>query len=225
MNFLQLCSGLRQEGGMTGTGPTSVVGQSGEMLRVVSWVTSAYEYVQNLHPNWHFLRADVSFPTVSGTASYDSTATNCPEVGSYKLDSFKAALTSVGVADEQEMEYYPWDQFRAVYLRGSSSTLTGRPRLFSVKPDQSLVLWPKPDAIYTVTGEYFKRAQEMTADADIPIIPQQFQKIILWKALMLYGAYAGANDAYSHGNNEYRATLSKLVLNQLPKVGFGAPLA
>ena len=221
--FLELCSSLRREGGMSGNGPASVVGQSGEMLRVVEWVNAAYRFVQNIHQNWDFLRTEFSFSTVIGTASYAKADVPLLELGAYKTDSLRAYLTSV--ADEQELEYIPWNEFRAIYLRSTSSTQTGRPSLVSVKPDQSLVFWPIPDAVYTVTGEYFKRAQSMTADADEPLIPSAFQDIILWKSLMLYGAYAGSQDAYSHGQNEYRAVLAKLVYNQLPKVGFGAPLA
>lgn len=223
--FLQLCSSLRREAGISGSGPTTVLSQSGEMLRVVEWVKAAYEYVQNLHPNWSFLRTEFALNTATGTATYEKDSGDIEDLGEYKSDSLRIYKVAIGVSDEQELEYVPWDQFRTVYIRSTSGTLQARPTLYSIKPDQSLMFWPIPDAVYKVTGEYFKAAQTLTADTSVPIIPAAFHNIIVWKALMLYGAYAGSQEAYAHGQNEYRAALSKLVLNQLPKVGFGAPLA
>lgn len=210
---------------MSGSGPSTVLAQTGEMQRVVEWIKTAYESVQNLHASWNFLKTEFSFPTIASTANYTKAAAGLTELGSWKTDSFRCYLTATGVSDEQELDYIPWDEFRFVYQRGTSSTLTGRPSIFTVKPDLSVTFWPIPSAVYTVTGEYFKRAQVMSANADEPIIPLQFQAVIVWKALMLYGAYSAADEKYAHGQNEYRAVLAKLRRNQLDRVQYGAPLA
>lgn len=222
---LELAKDLRREAGISGTGPTTTANQTGEMQRVVEWIDSAYEAVQNLHSTWDFLKTEFSFQTISGTANYSKTGVSLTELGSWKTDSLRCYLTATGVSDEQELDYVPWDEFRYHYGRGTQSTLTGRPSVFTVKPDSSLHFWPIPSAIYTITGEYFKRAQTMSADADEPIIPQQFHSIIVWKGLMYYGAYTGADEKYTHGQNEYRMVLGKLVKNQLPRITYGAPLA
>lgn len=222
--FLELCQDLRREAGISGSGPTAVTGQTGEMLRVVEWTALAYESVQNLRPNWGFLQTEFTFQTIVSTANYTKAAVTLPELGSWKTDSFRCYLTATGVADEMELEYVPWDVFRFAYNRGTQSTMTGRPIVVTVKPDLSLTLWPIPSAVYTVDGEYFMRAQEMAADGDEPLIPQQFQSVILWRALMYYGAYAGADEKYTQGQNEYRNVLARLMRNQLPRLSYGAPL-
>jgi hypothetical protein len=223
---LELCVDLRRESGIAGVGPTATIGQVGEYARVVEWIDAAYEAVQSLHGGrWKFLRTEFSFPTIAATANYTKAAAGLTELGTWKDDTLRCYLTATGVADKQEIEYVPWDEFRYVCGRGSSSTLTGRPRIFSIKPDNSVTFWPMPDAVYTVTGEYFKRPQVMSANDDEPLIPQEFQPIIVWKALMYYGAYTGADEKYSHGQNEYKAVLHKLVRHQLERVSYGAPLA
>ena len=222
---LQLAVDLRREAGISGSGPATTLAQTGEYQRVVEWIDTAYESVQNLHATWNFLRTEFSFPTIATTANYTKTAVGLTELGSWNTESFRCYLTATGVSDEQELDYVPWDEFRFAYGRGTQSTQTERPSVVTIKPDLSLTFWPIPNAIFTVTGEYFKRAQVMTADEDEPIIPQQFHSIIVWKALMLYGAYTGADEKYSHGQNEYRAVLNKLVKNQLPRITYGAPLA
>lgn len=198
------------------------------MQRVVEWIDTAYEFVQNLHDGrWQFLQTEFTFPTIAGTTNYTKASVSpaLTELASWKTDTFRAYLTANGINDQQELEYIRWDDFRFVYGRGSQSTLTGRPILFTVKPDYSISFWPIPSDVYTVSGEYFKRPQVMTADTDVPLIPQQFQSVIVWKGLMYYGAYAGADEKYSHGQNEYRAAVARLVKNQMNRVVYGSPLA
>jgi len=213
---------LRQEAGIPGTGPTTVIGQTGELARVVDWILTAYEYVQNLHTTWYFLQTDFSFSTVASTQNYTKTTLSLDNLGAWKTDDVRVYSA---VADETYLIYFPWSDFRFNYLYGSNRTLEGRPTVFTIKPDDSISLWPIPDAVYTVNGEYFKTAQTMTLDASEPLIPTAYQMIITWKALMLYGAYSGDNLAYHHGQNEYQSILKKLELNQLPKMSWGQSLA
>ncbi len=223
--FLELCVDLRREAGISGTGPTSVLNQTGEYQRVVEWILSADQKVQNLHTNWDFLRNDFSFQTIANTANYTKAAASLLELASWKDDTFRCYLTATGVNDQQELDYMPWAHFRYSYALGSMSTQVGRPTVFTVKPDESVTIWPIPNDAYTITGEYFKRAQVMAANASEPLMPRQFQEVIVWRALMLYGAYAGAPEKYSHGQNEYKSMLAALELNQLPAIEFGETLA
>lgn len=223
-NFLELCQDLRREAGISGTGPASVVSQTGEMLRVVEWVSAAYRAIQNLHPTWLFLQNDLTFNTVAATQTYTPTVAGCPELGRWKDDTFQYYLTSVGVNAQQDLIFVPWDEFSAYYLRGSLQTQTGPPSAVTIRPNRSLMFWPIPDAVYTITGEYFKRAQAMTANADEPLIPPEFQDVIVWRALTMYGAYAGASEAYSHGQTEYKRVLADLQANQLPAFELAEPL-
>jgi hypothetical protein len=218
---LQLCVDLRREAGIAGTGPLATTNQTGEYQRVVEWIDTAYEEVQNLHPSWDFLRAEFSFATIAATANYTKAAASLAELGSWDVCTFRCYLTATGVADELDLTYVPWSEFRADYGRGTQSTITGRPLVFTVKPNKSVTFWPIPDAIYTINGEYFNRAQVMTADGDEPLIPDQFQAVIVWKGLMLYGAYTGADEKYSHGQNQYKAVLNRLELDQLPEMEHG----
>lgn len=222
--FLELAGDLRREAGINGTGPSTVVSQTGEMQRVVEWILTAYRTIQNLHHNWLFLQNDFSFNTVAATQTYTPTTAGCPELGRWKDDTFQYYLTSVGVNGQQDLMFVPWDDFSAYYLRGSLQTQSGPPDVITIRPNRSLMLWPIPDAIYTISGEYYKRAQTMAADADEPLIPPEFQDAIVWRALMMYGAYEGASEKYSHGQNEYKHLLSRLELNQLPEFELGDAL-
>ena len=223
MTFLQLAKRLRQEAGIAGTGPTTVASQSGEMLQVVDWISAAYETIQNAHTSWRFLRNDFSFSTVAGTQSYTPATIGATSFADWIREDMRIYLTSV--ADEQFLEYSPWDEFRVAYLFGSNRTVQGRPVVVTVKPNNSLALWQLPDAVYTVTGEYYKTPDVLSGDSDTPIIPTRFHMIIVWRALMDYGAFQAADEKYAHGQNEYTRLMRMMELDQLEDFLFGDPLA
>lgn len=224
--FLELCRDLRREAGVSGTDlmPASVLNQTGEMRKIVEWVLKAYTAIQNLHQTWDFLREDFSFSTISGTANYTKGAVNLDELGRWKGDTLRCYLTATGVSDQQELEYVPWEEFRASYSLAVLSTQSQRPVVVTVRPNQSLTFWPIPDADYTITGEYFKRAQTMTENADEPLIPEEYQEAIVWRALMYYGAERAAPEKYSHGETEYKRVLHALELDNLPELTMADPL-
>lgn len=225
MNFLQLAQRLRQEAGVSGSGPASVTGQTGEMKRIVDWITAAYEDIQNLHPNWEFLRTDFTFPTIASTQTYLPSAVSIDDHASWKMDSMRAYLTSTGVNDEQGLEICSWNAFRDVYLLGSQRSVTGRPIKVALKPNKALAFWPTPDNVYTVVGEYFKEPQTMSDNSDEPNFPSRFHMILVWTGLKYYATYESAPELYAKGEKEYTRLLSGLELDQLPEMYLGTPLA
>lgn len=220
--FLELCQELRQEAGISGVGPASVLNQQGEMKRVVDWIKRAYKSIQNSASNWDFLRSDFTFPTIVGNQEYTPQAASLPEHQSWIVGSFRIFDIARGWDDEVWLKYRPWETFRDMYIRSGNRDVTGRPIAWTIRPsDQAVVLWPLPDVPYTVVGEYFKRAQEMVADTDSPIFPEQFHNVIMWRALMLYAGFENASPEYSLAKSEYDDVMSKLRRDQLPQIQVG----
>lgn len=222
MNYLALCQRLRQEAGLSGTGPISVLNQTGEMKRVVDWVAAAYEDIQNLHATWRFLRTSFSFSTINTVQDYTPATVSLTDHATWIKQDIR--LYSA-VSDEALLAYYPWEMFRQAYFIGSNRTLTGRPSAVTVRPNNALALWSIPDDVYTVNGEYYKTAQTMSANDSNPLLPARFHMIIVWKGLIYYGAYAGADERYVHGQNEYRKLIAHLEQDQLEDMTYGGPLA
>jgi hypothetical protein len=219
---------MRREARISGNGPVSVLSQTGEMQMVVEWVQSAYQDIQNLSDLWEFLRTDFSFNTIASTSTYTPTAAGLTELLNWRTadyDSVKCYLTATGVNDEQYITQISWDDMRGTRMLGSSSTQAGRPTEYAIKPNKSIVFWPVPDAVYTVSGEYYKRAQTMTANTDEPNFPSTFHMILVWLAMRYSGAYQAAPEKYMHADNEYKRLLSGLRRDQLPGLSMGGPLA
>lgn len=205
----------------------SVLSQTGEMKRIVDWILSADEDIQNLHKTWRFLKTSFSFPTIYNTQSYTPAAVSLTDLATwithYGEDNAISLYSSA--ADESFLQYVPWEDFRPSYMIGSSRTTLERPSIVTVKPDNSLALWPLPNAVFTVSGEYYKTAQAMTVNASAPLYPSRFHMAAVWKGLMHYGAYAAANEKYAHGNNEYKKLIAQLEFAELEELHYGEPLA
>lgn len=223
MNKLALTLRLCKEAGIPTASVTTTVGATGELARVVSWIETAYEEIQNAHPvEWRFLREDFAFTTVVSTANYtEATITaditnTLSDLNVWKSDSFRCYLTSTGVNDEQWIQFIPWDEFRDTRLMGPNSAVSGRPIEFTVKPDNSITLWPIPDDIYSIVGEYFKTPQTMSGDSSFPVFPTHHHMTIVWHGLMSYGAYESAVESFQYGEKKFTETMSKLEIDQLP---------
>ena len=222
MNYLALTKRLRLEAALSGTGPASVVGQTGEMGRLVEWIAAGYNDIQTAHATWRFLRSDFSFSTIASTQTYTPAAVSITDLAEWIRES--VSLYS-SVADECFLEYIPWEEFRSGYLLGTNRSTEGRPSAVTVKPDNSLTFWQIPNAVFTVNGEYFQTPDVMTvADASEPNFPARFHMAIVWKALMYYGAYAAADEKYTHGEREYNRLMAQLEFDQLAKLSWGEPL-
>jgi hypothetical protein len=227
MTKLELCKRLRQEASISGDGPASTLNQTGEMLRLVNWIEQAYEEIQNMRQDWLFRTKEFSFQTISGQKIYPKTYGGYTDIRDWKPNSFRVYTTATGIYDEQWLRYLDYNtHFRDYRDFGAASTQTGRPFDFSIKPDKSLVLFPIPDATgYTVKGQYYSTPHQMVTDIDEPIIPEQYQLIIVWKALQEYGFYESAQECIARGQKNFASYYRDLTFEQAPKPRIGRSLA
>ncbi len=225
MNFLQLVQRLRQEASVSGTNPTTTVGQTGETQRLVSWISTAWMDIQNEKFDWFFMRQPISFNTVVSQQSYTATQAGVSSFKNYKLDSFRQYRVSMGYSSEQRLNFLPYDTFRDMYQYGAMRTTSQMPVVFTVDFAKNFLLGPIPDDIYTVNGEGYALPTEFSNDTDRPTMPAEYHMAIVWRALMYYGQYEGAPEAYSHGQVEYARLLDRLTTDQMPALTFGPPMA
>src|SRR3990167_2117864 len=227
---------LRRECGMSGTGPAAVTGQTGDMERIVEWYAQAYTEIQNRHQDWLWLRSTF---TVDTTASDDTYAygdvtdsrlsaliTRFRRWWLYDVDGFpnvRSYLTSGGVSGEKYLLPLPWAAFRDLYKRGTQTN--NAPVHITVDPQRNLVLGPKPNGIYTITGEYQMSAQVLAADGDTPEMPSDYHQLIVYEAMKKYGGFNSAPDVSSRGITDGNKLLRQLESNQRPECGLAGPLA
>lgn len=219
LTYLQLCQRLRRECvGVSGVGPSTTTGQTGDMQRIVEWVASAYEDVQNLHTNWNFLRQSFSFDTVAAQQDYTPTEAGAADIGEWRKDRMTVYLTAGGVGGETYLTPYQWQDFHDAYLFSTLRSQQGFPVSVGIKPDRGLALWPIPGDVYTVRGEYWRAPHAMAADDDVPILPEKYHMLIVWRALVFYAGHAAAPETFTVGQQEHRRMLSMMRRAELPEV-------
>lgn len=229
--FLSMVQQLAKECGTTkdpATSITTIVGATGEVGRLASWIQDAWRDIQSLHPDWQFLRQTATWTTVNGQATY--TPAQCGlavnTFGAWARDTFRNYKTSVGQNSEIFMSYMPYDVWRDTYQYGALRTSYSQPFVMTICPDMSIGLGPVPLVGYTVQGDYYTGAVDLQADADVPSLPSWHNKmVIVARAMMSYGAFESAPEVYARGEAQYRSLMTRLENDQLPPVSGGICLA
>lgn len=236
MNYLDIAKQTRQECAAAGSGPAAVTNQSGESKRIVDWVAQAHTEVQNRHPNWRWMRSEWSVNTVLDDDTY--AGTDCTdtltvaaitrfgrwwEYDELGYSNVLIYLQSAGVGTQTRMIFMPWANFRDLYRRGTQNN--GYPAHFTVDPQNRLVIGPKPNGVYVMSGEYQRAAQALAADADIPEMPTRFHMLVVYEAMKKYAGYESAPEVWTRGNLEAGKLTRQLELDQLPAMPIAEPLA
>lgn len=223
MNYLQLCARLRQEVGASGNTPT-VANATGEWARIAAWIQQAWIEIQEENPEWNWMRGDVTFNTTAEQGTYSPTVIGLTDFASWRDDSFRIYHTASGVGTEWILPFREYNSFRDYWLLSSNKITFARPSEITVAPNKYLVLGLAPDDIYTVSGEYYKQPTILTNDSDTPELPSRFHVAIVYKAMMYYGGYESANDAYLRGERLYKAVMNNIRYDQLPTITTGGSL-
>lgn len=221
---------LAQKCGISGTGPTTVIGQTGELKRVIGWIGESWLNIQQVRQDWEWMRGSVAFQTVPGQATYTAADAGITDFAEWVMNSkactFRNYLASVGVGSEIFLSYMPYETWRDTYQYGAMRLTKSRPVAITITPDQSIGLGLTPDtAGYTVVGDYFKTPSEMTVDTDVPGLPARYHMLIVYQAMVYYAMYEEDEYLRQMAETQYRRMMASMTIAQLPEVRFGGGLA
>jgi hypothetical protein len=218
MNYLELCQRVRQESGISGTGPTTVLGQQGQLGKITEWVRASWLEIQTHREDWGFMWRTLSFDTVLNQDAYTTGTTDIKTV-----DYIKIYETSKGVPDESIVGGISYSQMRSTSKIGTEQS--GRPEHYSIRPDKAIVFSPTPVAVHTAVIDYYKEPQILTENTDTPGIPPSLHDLIVYKALMMFSAHYEATMQYQHAVAQYEKLFIPLEQLQLPRMTTTGPLA
>jgi hypothetical protein len=225
--YLNLCKRLRAECGMTGTGPTTVVAQTGEYERAVNWIADADQDIQNKYSDWRFRWASFSFNTVASQGSYTETEMLGAGVRAsrWEHDTIRFYLTSAGQITENWMLNDEWESFYAFWRYGNMRTAEGVPNHYAFAPDRTMHLGYIPNDIYTITGQYYRMPVRLEADADEPLYPEEFHMLPVWWAMVNYAGFEETSFQYTHAQNMLNRLWGNFENQERKQAFFGASLA
>jgi hypothetical protein len=222
--FLELCGKLAQRSGAVGSAPASVLNQTGRQAKVVDWVRTAWEMIQTEdNPDWNFLRGEFSQALSPNIMSYTPAALGIPSFGRWipaTPEYQPMSIYPAGAQDQEcELRYIDYSSWRATYNRGVHDAM--KPTYWSIAPDRSFLVGPKPDQAYVVRGEYQRGAQTLVADGDVPIMPDEYHDAIVWRAAVLLAEHDEAPVARQTAVLNYDPLFRSMSRDLLPAFELG----
>jgi len=225
--FLELCQDVARESRtVSGTCPVVVTNQSGRLLNIVNWTIKAWEDIQQSRNAWLWMRKEFTGMTSSGTARYTDASWNITDFARWITDPEAITLydQSTGVSDEGTLRDITWAEWRRRYGRGVQTN--NKPSEYAVSPQMEFCLGGIPDGVYVVNGEYYKTAQKLTDNADIPELPIRFHQVIVHRALMYLTESDENGVGYAAAKDHFTSMMRELERDQLPQISLGGgPLA
>jgi hypothetical protein len=188
VNRLQLCQALARESGTVAgyDQPTTTLGQTGRLGRIVGWIDQAWRAIQVARSDWLWMQDEFQADTVAGTGTYDGATLVDSRFGDWLFDArdVESGLTcwpkDVGQNEEGNLRFVEWPRFRQMTVGDPEGA---RPWAFTVDPRNRLRLFPVPDKVYTLRGVYRKSPQTLTVDLDEPELPERHHDLI-WRAAL-----------------------------------------
>jgi hypothetical protein len=177
------------------------------LQKLVGWIADAYDEICASHHDWNFLWDEFEKSTIADTV----TITKPSDIGYWDKDSFYLDYTT---DDYQKLTEMPYKRWRTSFRNGVRTS--NKPTHFAVRPDKNIVLEPIPDAVYTLTADYYKTATRLSANTDEPLIPTNFQRIIVVRAKIYYAEHDNAPEVMSGAMQEFQVLINSLKGAELP---------
>lgn len=204
--YLELCQKMIRDLGLS-ISISSVTSQTGMQQKITDWIADADEAIQTKWTDWDFLLAQHSVNTISGVRAYSAPS----DLGAYDFDSFYLNYTS---DDYQKLNYLEYIKWREVYRQGTQTN--SEPDQFIIAPDESIYLEAIPDAVYTLTCDYWKVPTKMTANTSTTSVPARFERAIIARAEIYYAQHEEFANVYETATKEFDDLMDRLEADQLP---------
>lgn len=224
MTYLELLKLLVREAGTESPSEVTDVAalETEHQEDMKAWLDRAYREIQDMHETWEFRRGTLEISLVAGTRSYDLSS----EQADFEslLPYFHPYGHEWALLDESRFNpvfFMPWQDWRG-WIEAKASH-EGRPRRFTVDPEENLVVYPKPRDAHTFKCDYAKTLDTMTANTDEPIWPSRYHEVIVWFALREYGGYDEASAKYQTASRNMARLFNKMKLDQLPQIRVMTP--
>lgn len=210
MTFLELCQQVRQQSGVSGTGPLTVAGQVEMLGKIVSWVSQVEQKICNMKDDWSFLWRIGTVTILAGQTIYSPQALGVLDLK--RVVSLKASGRKL-----TELDYRRFSE--RGFNRPSPTAET--PAYFCIRPDLQFVFYPTPAADLLLEVEYYRQAPVLRLDSDQSPIPEQYQQMIVDAALMRYAMHDEDGNLFADSEQRYQQALTELSNRYLPHLKIG----
>lgn len=246
MTYLQLCQYthrlIRAGNSQAGTKPTAIPPGTNEdqvVYDIVDFIPRAWEWVQNAHPSWLFMRKQGQFTLVAGVRTYALALIQGFIPDYYGIIPFYGGSCNpyytINDPAASPIQDYPYAFVEYINFRGLQDR---RPRpanfiptMMTEWPDKTLEVDPAPNATpsggnWQIRFDYRRTNQVLSSSSDVPILPPEFHELIAWVAVrMLCETRQESSPLYISALREIDGYMNKLKARYLPVVTVNANYA
>lgn len=214
MNYLQLCQELVALFGIAGgSGPDKVNGQSGELANVTRWIRDATLDIDNKWEDWRYL-----WLRYSGSIALNSSVASPPQQPGVSARRWATTALRYRTANPlgsswTSIGYVSYPRFEQNY--DPDTATPGAPQMYTVMPDNTLQFDRPVNQVFSLKGAFWRRPSILTQDADLPLLPSEYSRIIIVRALKYYADREDAPELVNAAVSEYPDLLEKLESSQL----------
>lgn len=117
------------------------------------------------------------------------------------------------------MSYCRWEDWRHIVGMEQSQ---GQPAYFSTNPRGITEFYPKPNGPYIVQFHYEGEPQVLSTETEVlnPAMKEQYEDIIVWRAVMHYADYDRKPEVWSRAKKRYDYYVNQLIRKEMPPVTY-----
>lgn len=209
MDFLTGVQAFQREVGVSGSAIAAVTGQTSMNEKLVNWYADADIHIQSLHWDWNFLWSQFTVSTAEG----NTMPTVPSDLSLWDRDSFYLDYTTATHRKLTKIDYIDW---RKTYRQGVKTNK--KPTSIIVQPDNTIILDPPPDAVYSLTSDYWATPTKMVNNTDTSAIPSSFHRIIVVQAKLWYAEEQEVSDVYQAASLELFGNPRKSITGLLQQL-------
>lgn len=222
MTFLELCQRTASEADVGSANqtvlPIAVVGQQGELKRIVQYVQDAWRETQGRRL-WSWMWEKVTI-TIPAGQSCTVASTGVAADRWVKQNTYVPTLTSDSAG--RFMDYVPWMDFQRMYPRMLAGSSLG---VWTIAPDNRFwVNGIAPSAGFTCQAERYANPTALRAKDDVPGMPDDLHMLLVYKAMRKFAGFDEAGTQRSIALDEERDMWQDLLNRCLPAMTLGGSL-
>lgn len=213
--YLQLVSDFMMETGLQGGNtPSAIADATGDARKACYWLRQADVAIQRERIDWLFLwaREDANLKP-------DSRIVPAPSAAGYLIN--RPIKGRVAIIDSNGESHKPvfmrWNEFSPAYEFDPEES-DDYPSYWTFSPDRSIILSHAIESSGLVCRyEYWRRPQFMNLDGDRSPIPDEYSRLIICRAKLMYAEHEDAPEVEIGAAAEYDIMFNQMEAVETPE--------
>lgn len=221
--YLELVSDMIMETGLNGgNAPSSIEGAEGDAAKVCYWIQQADLSIQRERIDWQFL-----WETVDQPLTQDSNIVPAPQhvIDDGNPNTNTALINSIAkdrlaIIDSNGEAYFPtfldWNEFSPLYAY-ETQQVSDYPSFWAIRPDRAILLSePIESSDLICRYEYWRKPLRMRTGTDTSRIPDDFSRLIVVRAKIMYAEHEDAPEVDVGATAEYDILFNQMLSVHAP---------